>query len=192
VHGVVAGVAAYGTASTGVARVAAVAGATSGAADVVAAGGVDLLIDEQYEASVHDMANEIGNVTGAIDLGLRAGEWASRTPITFDSVEDQLAALSERISRQRQLRHIEGSPLYRAGGYFDDPADAQRVLDAVHEGSAEVFGITRGRDLLVRFDEVTGTHVNAGRGVPGVETTTFTIKGSATPSVVPVRPGRTG
>jgi hypothetical protein len=192
VHGVVAGAAAYGTASTGVARVAAVAGATSGAADVVAAGGVDLLIDEQYEATVHDMANDIGNVTGAIDLGLSAGEWASRTPVTFDSVEDQLAALSERISRQRQLRHIRDSPLYETGGYFNDPADAQRVLDAVHEGSAEVFGITRGQDLLVRYDEITGIHVNTGRGVPGVETTTFTVKGSAKPSVVPVRPGRTG
>ncbi|MEZ5246255.1 MAG: hypothetical protein R2707_14230 [Acidimicrobiales bacterium] len=192
VHGVVTGAAAYGTASTGVARVAAVAGATSGAADVVAAGGVDLLIDEQYEAAVHGMANDVGNVAGAIDLGLSAGEWASRTPVTFDSVEEQLAALSDRISRQRQLRHIKDSPLHRSGGYFVDPADAQRVLDAVHDGSAEVFGITRGQDLLVRYDEVIGIHVNRNGGVvPGIETTTFTVKGSAKPSVVPVRPGRT-
>ena len=191
VHGVATGLAAYGTASTGVARVAAMAGVTSGAADVVVAGGVDLLVEERYEAAVHETANEIGNVAGAIDLGAGAGEWATRSSVTFDSVEEQLAALSERISRQKQLRHLKGSPLHRRGGYFDDPADAQRVLDAVHDGSAEVFGITRGQDLLVRFDDVAGVHVNLDGGVFGVDTTTFVVKGSAKPSVVPVRPGRT-
>ena len=191
VHGVATGAAAHRAATTGLARVAAVAGATSGAADVVAAGGVDLLIDERHEASVHDAANQIGNVAGAIDMGQGAAEWATRSRVTFDSVEEQLAALAERISRQKQLRHIEGSPLHRGGGYFEDAADAQRVLDAVHDGSADVFGITKGQDILVRYDGVTGIHVNEKIGLYGVETTTFTVKGTAKPSIVPVRPGRT-
>jgi hypothetical protein len=191
VHGVATGAAAYGAASTGVARVAAMAGATSAAADVVATGGVDLLVEERYEAPVHETANAIGNVAGAIDLGHGIGEWSTRSSVTFDSVEEQLGALSDRISRQKQLRHLKDSPLHRRGGYFDDPADAQRVLDAVHEGSAEVFGITRGQDLLVRYDDVAGIHVSRDVGAFGVETTTFAVKGTAKPSVVPVRPGRT-
>jgi hypothetical protein len=191
VHGVVAGVAAHGVATTGVARVAATAGATSGAADVVAAGGLDLLIEEQYEATVHEVANEISTVAGSIDLGHGASEWATRSSVVFDSVEDQLAALAERVSRQKQLRHLRDSPMHRHGGYFDEAADAQRVLDAVHDGSADVFGITPGQDLLVRYDGVTGVHVSKGDVEVVVETTTFAIKGTARPSVVPVRPGKT-
>ena len=190
VHGVAAGVASHATASTGVARVAAIAGATSGAADVVAAGGLDLIIEERYEATVHEVAEEISAVTGAVDLGHTGGEWATRRSATFDSVEEQLAALSDRVSRQKQLRHLSDSPTYRHGGYFDDAADAQRVLDAVHDGSAEVIAMTRNQDLLVRYDAVTGIHVSQTPPPTIVETSTFLVKGTAKPSVVPTRPGR--
>lgn len=190
VHGVSAGVIAHRGATTGVARVAAISGATAGAADVVAAGGVDLLVDDRYEDTLHEIAGHVGNAAGGVDVLYGAGEWVSRRTAVFDSVEEQLAALSERVSRQRQARHVAGSPLHEHGGWFDDPADAQRVLDAVHDGSAEVLGITRGQDLLVRHEAVKGIHATR-RPVPvEIETSVFTVKGTAHPSVVPTDPGR--
>jgi len=192
VHGVVTGTAAFGAASTGVARVAALSGATAGAADVVAGGGLDLVIDEDLEATVHEIADDVSTVAGTADLAHGITEWTTRTPVTFDTIEEQLAALSERISRQKQLRHVRDARLHGHGGYFDDPREAQRVLDAVHDGSADVLAMTTGNDLLVRYDGATGVHVN--RRYPersGVPTSTFLVKGTAKPSIVPARPGRT-
>jgi len=190
VHGVTAGYAGYATASTGLGRVAAVAGLTSGAADVVAAGGIDLVLTEEHEERIHETATTISTVTGAVDLAYNAGEWSTRRMATFETVDDQLAALSPTISRQKQLRHLSDSGLHSHGGYFDDPADAQRVLDAVRDGSADVIGITRGNDLLVRYDAVTGTHLSERAAASAVESSTFVVKGTAAVSVFPTRPGR--
>jgi len=191
VHGVATGFAGYATATTGLGRVAAVAGVTSGAADVVAAGGVDLLLAEEDEARIHEVANEISTITGAVDLAHGAGEWTMRRPATFETVDDQLAALSSTLSRQKQLRHLDGSPIQAEGGYLFDLHDGQRVIDAVHDGSAPIVGRATSGHLIVEYPAVSGMHVNAGVGQPGVVTSTFLIKGTSSPSVVPARPGRT-
>jgi len=47
------------------------------------------------------------------------------------------------ISRQKQLRHLEGTPQLAErgkGGYLNSAADAQKVLDAYRSGSAVVLG----------------------------------------------------
>jgi hypothetical protein len=189
VQGVATGFAGYGTATTELGRVAAIAGVTAAAADVVAAGGVDLLIEEEDEARIHEVANEIGTVLGAVDFAHEATEWTARRMATFDTVDEQLAALSTTISRQKQLRHLEGSDMHTHGGYFEEVADAQRVLDAVHDGSAEVIAMTRGNDLLVRYEGLTGIHAN-GRMPSQVPTNLFVVKGTASPSVFPTNPYR--
>ena len=187
VHGVSVGMAGYATASTSLGRAAAFAGVTSGAADVVAAGGVDLLLEEEYEDLVHEVAEDVAELALAVDVSHSVGEWSAERLMRFATVEEQVAALSDRISDQRQLRHIAGSASYENGGYFDDLADAQRVLDAIHDGTAEVLAITRGNELLVRYSEVAGIHMPASLPV-GVPTDLFLIEGTALPRVVPTGP----
>ncbi|MEQ8842198.1 MAG: hypothetical protein RIB98_14540 [Acidimicrobiales bacterium] len=192
IHAAAAGAAASLTATTGLGRVAAIAGVTGGSADVIATGGFDLIIPEEDEGAVHDLAEQIGTVAGGIEAAEGMGEWATRHMARFDSVEEQLAALTDRVSRQRQARHVQGSPNQIDGGYFDDAADAQRVLDAVHDRSADVLCITRNQDLLVRYDGVTGIHRSMPEsGLEIAETNMFLIKGTSIPSVVPTRPWRT-
>lgn len=89
---------------------------------------------------------------------------------------------------QKQLRHINGRPEYRGGGYFDNAADAQAVLDAFHSGDATIIGTTSQGFPVVRYGGVTGTNVNVSAGFPKQPTNVFIIKGTASPSVVPANP----
>ena len=89
---------------------------------------------------------------------------------------------------QKQLRHINGRPEYRGGGYFDNAADAQSVLDAFHSGDATIIGTTSQGFPVVRYGGVTGTNVNVSAGFPNQPTNVFIIKGTASPSVVPANP----
>ena len=193
VHAAVAGAGAYGTASTALARSAALAGATAGATDVVALGGVDLLIPEGDEARVHEVAGKVNWVAGSWEMTYASVDgWITTRMARFETLDEQLDALSPTISRQRQGRHIEGTAAHRqnGGGYFADPADAQTVLDAVHDGSGEILGRTRGGDILVRVEGVEGFHRNVRQDVFGEPTNVFFVKGTASPSVVPTRPMR--
>lgn len=88
---------------------------------------------------------------------------------------------------QKQLRHIKGRPEYRGGGYFNTVFDAQAVLDAFHSGAATIIG-TKDGFPVVRYDGVTGTNVNKGAGFPKQPTNIFVIKGTTSPSVVPINP----
>ena len=89
---------------------------------------------------------------------------------------------------QKQLRHIKGRPEYRGGGYFDNVADAQKVLDAFHSGAAKIIGKTSQGFPVVRYLGVTGTNVNVSAGFPNQPTNVFIIKGTTSTSVVPANP----
>ena len=132
------GAAAHRAATTGLARVAAVPGATSGPADVVAAGGVDLLIDERHEARVHDAANQIGNVAGAIDMGQGATEWATRSRVTFDSVEEQLADLW--TGARANVATVDGENVYSRAGLIETVADLMAVAVPVN-ANGEIYSV---------------------------------------------------
>ena len=95
--------------------------------------------------------------------------------------------VSTSISRQRQNRHVLGAREYNGGSYFNSVDDAQRVLDDFHSGAAEILGF-KGKDILVRTRNVTGTNVNPGAGFPQQATNVFFIKGTKSPSVVPYNP----
>ena len=57
---------------------------------------------------------------------------------------------------QKQLRHIDGRPEYRGGGHLASRQDAQKMLDAYHDGSAKILGSTPANFPVVRVPNVTG------------------------------------
>lgn len=96
------------------------------------------------------------------------------------------------ISRQRQYRHLLDSGLHDIDdGYFTDAADAQSVLDAFHDGSAEVLGFKSNGDPVIRVEGVSGFHNNHGAGYHDQLTDVFFIKGTRRVSVVPYTPNWT-
>ncbi|WBQ07744.1 RHS repeat-associated core domain-containing protein [Kribbella sp. CA-293567] len=97
------------------------------------------------------------------------------------------SSVGKRISVQRQGRHVLGAKEYKNGSYFNSADDAQRVIDAFHDGSAEVLGV-KGADIVVRVNSVTGFNVNRRAGFPKQATHVFFIKGIKSPSVVPHDP----
>lgn len=99
-------------------------------------------------------------------------------------------SIGDRISTQRQARHLLGGSGYTGGGYFLDQADAQQVLDAFHSGHAIVLGPARGGGVYVEYPKVTGYNNNPGAGYFNQPTNVFMIKGSSSVSVVPVSPAR--
>ena len=102
-----------------------------------------------------------------------------------------VADIGRTVSRQKQARHVKDTPEWRArgqGGYLEDPADAQRVLDAVHSGQAKIVGYDRHGNPVVRYDDVTGYNNNPAAGYVDQPTNIFIIKGTNSPSVVPTSP----
>ena len=100
--------------------------------------------------------------------------------------------ISTTVSRQRQQRHVKDTPEWISKGkkgYFSSADDAQKVLDAVHDGSATILGRTRHGDLLIRYDGVTGYNNNPLNGYVDQATNIFIVKGTKSPSVVPASPG---
>ncbi|MCY1535722.1 hypothetical protein D9M68_711380 [compost metagenome] len=79
----------------------------------------------------------------------------------------------------RRYELIEGCPLL---------IHAQRVLDAYHSGSATILGKSSQGFPVVRFEGVTGVNVNKGAGYSAQLTNVFLIKGTKSPSIVPVSP----
>ncbi|MEU1889545.1 polymorphic toxin-type HINT domain-containing protein [Micromonospora rifamycinica] len=101
--------------------------------------------------------------------------------------------VSTTISRQKQGRHVQGDPLYVNTGksYFSSHADAQRVLDAYHSGDATVLRQMSNGNIVVRYGNVTGYNNNPGAGFLDQPTNVFMIKGTKSPSVVPINPNWT-
>lgn len=89
---------------------------------------------------------------------------------------------------QKQYRHVEGRPEYRGGGYLKNTTDAQAVLDKYHSGDSVILGKSQAGFPIVRVDGVTGINVNLGAGISSQPTNIFMIKGTASPSVVPMNP----
>ena len=91
---------------------------------------------------------------------------------------------------QKQLRHVKDRPEHaqRGGGYMESMEDAQKALDAYHAEEAVILGKSSQGFPVIRVDSVTGTNVNKGAGITGQSTNIFMIKGTASPSVVPVSP----
>jgi len=122
--------------------------------------------------------------------GVRSGGGSSGGPGRGDPAGVEPVAGG---STQKQARHING-PNYRHGGYFDDAADAQKVLDEFHDGTATVLGVHgTGNNpfVVVRSPNVRGVNHNPRSGFHHQPTDIFFIKGSSSPSVVPATPGWT-
>ncbi|MFT4173663.1 MAG: hemagglutinin repeat-containing protein [Rhodocyclaceae bacterium] len=92
---------------------------------------------------------------------------------------------------QKQMRHIAGRPELTArggGGYLNSLDDAQAVLDAYRSGTAPILGRTSQGFPVVKMESIVGTNVNVGAGIKSQPTSVFMIKGTASPSVVPLNP----
>ncbi|MDU0820614.1 hypothetical protein Q8X07_29705 [Pseudomonas aeruginosa] len=98
--------------------------------------------------------------------------------------------VSTKIS-QKQLRHIAGTQQLEArggGGFLNSVSDAQKVLDAYHTGQVKILGRNAQGFPVVKFEGVTGTNVNLGVGITDQATNVFIIKGTKSPSIVPINP----
>ena len=69
--------------------------------------------------------------------------------------------------------------------------DAQRVLDEWHANDIEILGRHGQGFPVVRSSNVTGTNINVDAGFPSQTTDVFMIKGTRSPSVVPMNPNWT-
>jgi hypothetical protein len=106
--------------------------------------------------------------------------------LSFADVTD----IGKKVSSQKQYRHILNRPEWasRQGGYFKTVDDAQAVLDACHSGNASVIGVNSRGNPVVRFNGVTGFNNNPDAGFLDQPTNIFMIKGTKSPSVVPISP----
>jgi len=98
--------------------------------------------------------------------------------------------IGARISN-KQLRHIKDRQEWiqrGQGSYMESMDDAQKVLDAMHSGDANILGRTKQGHLVVEYDGVTGFNNNPVAGFTDQSTNVFMIKGTAKPSVVPTSP----
>ncbi len=108
--------------------------------------------------------------------------------------ETQLRQANPRIAtfahEQKQATHMQGTSQYDEGGYFKDVGDAQEVMQAYQRGEAKVVGRGSGGGQIVEYRGVTGYNNNPEAGFKNQPTQRFWIKGSSSPSVVPVSPVR--
>jgi hypothetical protein len=106
----------------------------------------------------------------------------------LDLVQVDRSKVSGTISQQRQARHILGGRGYDGGGYFKDPAEAQKVLDAFRNGSAQVLSTGNNGQVKIRYKGAEGYNNNRGAGYPDQPTDIYIIKGTSSVSVVPTTP----
>lgn len=132
---------------------------------------------------------KVDNIIGsqADDVAADVASKPTRFITTPNGYTVDRAAIPTSVSAQKQAEHVRGSSTYKGGGYFDSADEAQEVLNAFHDGRAQILG-GKGQDIVVRFDGVTGTNVNPGSGFPSQPTDVFFIKGTTRASVVPYNP----
>lgn len=119
----------------------------------------------------------------AVDVVPHGTSPADAPPIHVDRTEYATSVA------QTQGRHVLGSPTHKDDkSYFLQARDAQHVLDAFHDGSAEVLGFKSNGDIVVRVESVTGFNNSPLNGYFDQPTNVFFIKGTVRPSVVPCNP----
>ncbi len=145
-----------------------------------------LAVAEEAATSVGGEVAEAATVAGEEAATAARPVLREATAITRPPV-DILSRLRTTVSSQKQARHVQGTAP-EGKGFLNSMEDAQRVLDAVHSGEATYLGSSAQGHLIFRFQGVTGTNVNIGRGITAQPTNTFLIKGTSSPSVVPTSP----
>jgi RHS repeat-associated protein len=126
--------------------------------------------------------------TSAAALETRFGSAPARFITTAAGVTVDRASVEMVISLQRQSRHILGNRAYAGGGYFESFDDATMVLDAFHNGNAQLLGVSSSGNIVVRVPGVAGFNNNPGAGFVNQPTDVFMIKGTSSVSVVPISP----
>ncbi len=100
-----------------------------------------------------------------------------------------LTGFSNRVSAQKQKRHLKGSNGNK--GYLNSQKEADEVYDAIKNGNATYLGTTSQGHHVYRYNGVTGFNNNPGAGYTNQPTNVFMLKGSSSPSIVPTNPNFT-
>ncbi|MDW6092467.1 hypothetical protein SBX64_07910 [Vibrio rhizosphaerae] len=101
---------------------------------------------------------------------------------------DSFTDVGNKIS-QKQMRHVAGRKEYRGGGFMDSLDDAQKVLDAYNSGKSNIIGKSKQGFPIIKVEDVTGTNVsNVASGTYKQATNIFMVKGTKSPSIVPMNP----
>ncbi|WP_420112809.1 hypothetical protein [Pseudactinotalea sp.] len=124
-----------------------------------------------------------GSLAGAENVDIGHG---GTSPTDAPAIQVDRTDYATTVSSQKQARHVLDSPRYYGGGYFAEPQAAQAILDAFHDGSAEVLGLKPNGDVVLRVEGVTGFHVSG--SYHDQLTNVFFVKGTVSPSVVPYNP----
>ncbi|MDC0435017.1 hypothetical protein OAM69_05180 [bacterium] len=106
-----------------------------------------------------------------------------------------LSTYKHEISEQKQFRHLKGAN-YKGAGYMRSMDDAQKVFSDFRTGRTPVVGKTPGSgNPVVRNNDVIGVNVY-NKSESGAtltveqDTNLFMIKGTSSPSVVPINPNK--
>jgi RHS repeat-associated protein len=159
-------------------------------------------VDSSIQNSAN--ANSDNGAQALVGAAIPVAAAKSRSAITrlIDSVfgrrklsPSDFQNVSTRLSIQKQNRHLLGGHDPRTGteptgGVMHSMDDARKVLAAYHSGDARIVGQNKAGAPIVRYRGVTGTHQNeldTGR-VIREPTNVFMIKGTTSPTVVPVNP----
>lgn len=129
-------------------------------------------------------------VAGAVGSAGTLGGARKAEPLQPVGMEKRNPRIATFVDAQKQARHIQGTQKYDKGGYFKDMADAQEVMQAYQRGEAKVVGKGSDGGPIVEYKGVTGYNNNPKTGHTDQPTTRFWIKGSSSPSVVPVSPSK--
>lgn len=111
-------------------------------------------------------------------------------------IAQTLAQISNRLSIQKQARHIFDTAEYKRRiatpqgvvSYFQSQADADTVWKAFKNGDAKVLGFKPNGDIVIRVKGAKGMWFHRTSAPTGVSTDVFFIKGTAHPSIVPYDP----
>lgn len=166
------------------------------AAEMVDAADTPAVVAERPVSDAVFGGERLDEVVGDAPAEGRPRDVHGDDPGAPDSAPEPLAVIdvdptgyAETVAAQRQGRHVLGAREYTAyKSYFLSADDAQAVLDAFHDGTAEVLGVKPNGDLVVRLESVTGYNMNPRHGFVDQATNVFFIKGKVRPSVVPTNP----
>jgi hypothetical protein len=135
---------------------------------------------EEHKDYWSDPVNVVTTVVMSVHAGIKATS-PRPAPKTY------INSLSDKISVQKQSRHLMGTAK-SGGGYMVSVQDAQTVLNAVHTGQASFMGFTKAGHVVFKYKPIIGYNVNLGQGIMNQSTNLFMIKGTTSPSVVPISP----
>ncbi|MGB5556711.1 MAG: polymorphic toxin type 50 domain-containing protein [Paracoccaceae bacterium] len=136
-------------------------------------------LDDTLAHPSDEVLKKLNDATTPSKVGGTAG-----TDAATKAVEPNLDDFSKRLSN-KQGRHILGHKDFEPGNsFFLDKEDAQKVLDAFHNGSAKVIGYNKHGNPVIKYGGVNAS-ITATAKSGSSYTDIFFVKGTKKVSIVP-------